>query len=67
VRFRDVGPFAAALAEVARHDPAPTVRNAAISLLGDRLTALPTLRTVLEDVRAHDPVAGNRALAGRYL
>jgi hypothetical protein len=67
VRFRDVGPFAAALADVARKDPAPSVRNAAVSLLGDRLRALPTLRPILEEVQSHDEVAKNRELAARYL
>jgi HEAT repeat protein len=67
VRFRDPGPYASALADVARNDPAAAVRTAALSVLGDRLATLPALRPVLEQIRAGDGAAGNRALAARYL
>jgi len=67
VRFRSIGPFAGALAEVARRDPEPTVRSAVVALLGDRLRTLPTLRPVLEEVERKDSAAKNRELAGRYL
>jgi hypothetical protein len=67
VRFRDLGPHASVLAEVARHDSAAGVRKAALSVLGDRLSVLPTLRPVLEDIRSSDGVAQNRELAARYL
>jgi hypothetical protein len=67
VRFRDLGPHARAIADVARTDPAPAVRSAAIALLGDRLATLPTLRPVLDEIRARDAEARNRELAARYL
>jgi hypothetical protein len=67
IRPRAVGPFAVALAEMARSDPGAGVRGAAIALLGDRLTVLPTARPVLEDVRKTDAISTNRAMAARYL
>jgi len=67
IRPRAVGPFAVALAEMARNDPGAGVRGAAIALLGDRLTVLPTARPVLEDVRKSDAISTNRAMAARYL
>jgi hypothetical protein len=67
IRARAIGPYAAEVAEVARKDPDPQVRSAAVSLLGDRMHVLPTLRPVLEEVRKNDSTAGNRDLANRYL
>ena len=67
IRFRDVGPFAAQLAEVARRDPAEHIRRAAIDLLGSRLGTLPTLRPLLEEVARSDPDRRNRETAERYL
>jgi hypothetical protein len=67
LRFRPIGPFAAALTRVALHDPVPEVRNLAVALLGDRLSELPTLRGVLEEVRKTDALAANRAAAARFL
>jgi hypothetical protein len=67
IRFRDVGPFTAQLAEVARHDKVENIRRAAIDLLGSRLGDLPALRPLLEEVAHSDPQPRNRALAARYL
>lgn len=67
VRYRELGPFADALAELARRDPDANTRNAAVTLLGDRLATLPALRPVLEDVRKTDKLPANRQLAARYL
>jgi HEAT repeat protein len=67
IRFRDVGPFTAQLAEVARHDPAVHVRRAAIDLLGSHLRDLPTLLPLLEELAHGDPDPRNRELATRYL
>lgn len=67
IRFRQVGPFASALAQIARQDRVPEMRNAAVALRGDRLKTLPTLRPVLEDVEKRDRVPANRALAARCL
>jgi HEAT repeat protein len=67
IRFRPVGPFAVTLADVARKDPTPGVRNAAVALVGARLAQLPSLRPILEDVQKHDREEKNRALAARYL
>lgn len=67
VRFREVGPFARVLADVAQHDPTASIRSAALSVLGDRMTTLRTLQPVLEDIRNRDGAASNRELAARYL
>ncbi len=67
IRFRDVGPFAVRLAEVARHDPIETVRRAAIDLLGSHLGDLPALRPLLEEVAHADPAGSNRQVAEGYL
>jgi HEAT repeat protein len=67
IRFRDVGPFAVQLAEVARHDPIETVRRAAIDLLGSHLGDLPALRPLLEEVAHGDPARSNRDVAAGYL
>jgi len=45
----------------------PEVRNLAVALLGDRLSELPTLRRVLEEVVKTDAFPSNRATAARYL
>ena len=50
-------PHASALAAVARRDPSNAVRKAALSLLGDRLSVLPTLRPIVEQIRASDSAA----------
>jgi hypothetical protein len=67
IRFRDVGPFAVQLAEVARHDPVETIRRAAIDLLGSHLGDLPALRPLLEEVAHRDPARSNREVAEGYL
>ena len=67
LRFRKLGPFTLLLAEIARSDEMANVRRAAIDVLGRGLGELPALRTVLEDVKAHDELAKHRALAARYL
>jgi hypothetical protein len=67
IRFRDVGPFTAQLAEVARHDPAEHIRRAAIDLLGSHVGDLPTLLPLLEELAHSDPDSRNRELAARYL
>ena len=67
IRFRDVGPFAVQLAEVARHDRVETIRRAAIDLLGSHLADLPALRPLLEEVAHGDPARTNREVAERYL
>jgi hypothetical protein len=67
IRFRDVGPFAVQLAEVARHDPVETIRRAAIDLLGSHLGDLPALRPLLEEVAHGDPARNNREVAEGYL
>jgi hypothetical protein len=67
IRFRDVGPFAVQLAEVARHDRIETIRRAAIELLGSHLGDLPALRPLLEEVAHADPAPSNRQVAEGYL
>jgi hypothetical protein len=48
IRARAIGPFAAALVEVARQDASEVVRNGATTLLRDRASQLPTLRPVVQ-------------------
>jgi hypothetical protein len=67
IRFRDVGPFTAQLADIARHDPVRHLRGAAIDLLGSHIGDLPALRPLLEEVAHRDPEPRNRELAARYL
>jgi HEAT repeat protein len=67
IRYRDVGPFTMALADIALADPVVTVRQAAIDLLGNRMRELPTLRTVLERAQKQDPSPNVRELAARHL
>jgi len=67
IRYREVGPFTIALADVAKTDKVETVRQAAVDLLGSRLRQLPALRPVLEYARAKDPAPRIRELAARHL
>jgi HEAT repeats len=67
IRFREVGPFAMQLAEIARHDPVDTIRRAAIDLLGSHLGELPALRDLLQEVAHGDPARSNREVAEGYL
>ncbi len=67
LRSREVGPFTATLAQMARKEGSDNVRTAVIDLLGSKLPAFPALRPVLEAVKRGDKLTKNRELAARYL